>query len=303
MVDVSVVIPTRDRMPLLRTALRSVLAQDGVTSEVIVVDDGSADAVAPHCHDLNGRVAVHRHAEPSGVSAARNTGIAAAKGRWIAFLDDDDAWSPTKLAKQVSAASASDRNWVYAGYVDVDAGLGIVGGAPPPGPDEVLDLLTSHNSVPASASSVVVRASALARAGGFDVGLQVHEDWDMWIRLARFGPPASVPEPLVALRWHDANRSSQMDAMLRELPLIARRHDIAVDYPRHLRWAAWSEWRSGRPGAAVRKYLSAAMRGDLPSLGRAAVVCARPRGWQRRIAQRPPTTWAAAADAWLRELR
>jgi hypothetical protein len=303
MIDVSVVIPTRDRMPLLRTALRSALAQDGLTSEVIVVDDGSAHAVAPHCRDLNGRVAVRRLAKPSGVSAARNTGIAVARGRWIAFLDDDDAWAPTKLFKQVKAASARDRNWVYAGCVDVDAGLEIVGGAPPPDPDEVMDMLTHHNSVPASASSVVVRATALARAGGFDVGLQVHEDWDMWIRLARFGPPASVPEPLVALRWHGANRSSQMDAMLRELPVIAHRHDIAVDYPRHLRWAAWTQWRSGRPGTAARWYLSAAMRGDLPSLGRAALVCARPQGAQRRIAQRPPSDWAAAADAWLRELR
>jgi hypothetical protein len=166
-----------------------------------------------------------------------------------------------------------------------------------------MDLLTGHNSVPASASSVVVRATALARAGGFDVGLQVHEDWDMWIRLARLGPPASVPEPLVALRWHSSNRSSQMEAMLRELPVIAHRHDIAVDYSRHLRWAAWTEWLSGRPGAAARRYLSAAMRGDLSSLGRAAVVCARPQGAQRRMAQRPPSNWAAAADAWLRELR
>jgi hypothetical protein len=94
-----------------------------------------------------------------------------------------------------------------------------------------------------------------------------------------------------------------MEAMLRELPVIAHRHDIAVDYSRHLRWAAWTEWRSGRSGAAVRRYLSAAMRGDLSSLGRAAVVCARPRGARRRMAQRPPSNWAAAADAWLRELR
>jgi GT2 family glycosyltransferase len=303
MVDVSVVIPTRDRMPLLRTALRSVLAQGGVTSEVIVVDDASLHAVAPHCRDLNGRVAVHRLADPSGVSAARNTGIAVARGRWIAFLDDDDAWAPTKLAKQVAAASASDRNWVYAGYVDVDARLELVGGTPPPDPDEVMDRLTGHNSVPASASSVVVRASALARAGVFDVGLHVHEDWDLWIRLARLGPPACVPEPLVALRWHSANRSSQMAAMLRELPVIAHRHDIAVDYPRHLRWAAWTAWRSGRRGAAARWYLSAAVRGDLPSLGRAAVVCVRPQGAVRRKSQRPPSDWATAADEWLRELR
>jgi glycosyltransferase involved in cell wall biosynthesis len=303
MVDVSVVIPTRDRIALLATALRSALAQDGVTSEVIIVDDGSAQPVAPQCRDLNGRVSVHSHADPRGVSTARNTGIAHARGRWIAFLDDDDAWAPAKLARQLAVASTRDRNWVYAGHVDVDADLELMGGTPPPEPDEVMDLLTSHNSVPASASSVVVRATALARAGGFDTGLRVHEDWDLWIRLARLGPPASVPEPLVALRWHASNESSQMEAMLRELPVIAHRHDISVDYPRHLRWAAWTAWRSGRPRAAVRWYLSAAMRGDLPSLGRAAAVCVSPQGAVRRVTQRHPSDWAAAADEWLRELR
>jgi hypothetical protein len=202
----------------------------------------------------------------------------------------------------LAVASASNRNWIYAGYVDVDAGLKLLGGIPPPSPDEVMDLLTSHNSVPAGASNVMVRATALARVGGFDVGLRVHEDWDLWIRLARLGPPASVPEPLVALRWHTSNMSSRMEAMLRELPLIARRYDIEVDYARHLRWAAWTAWRSGRPAAAFRWYLSAATHGDLTSLGRAAVVCARPRA-SRRVAQPRPSEWATAADEWLRELR
>jgi GT2 family glycosyltransferase len=303
MVDVSVVIPTRDRTAMLTTALRSALAQDGVTFEIIVVDDGSDQAVMPQSRDLNGRLVLRRHPNPRGVSAARNTGIALARGQWIAFLDDDDVWAPTKLARQLAAASASDRNWVYAGHVDVDADLGLMGGTPPPNPEEVMELITSHNSVPAGASNVVVRSAALARAGGFDVGLQVHEDWDLWIRLARLGSPASVPEPLVALRWHASNRSAQMEAMLRELPLIAHRYDIPVDYPRHLRWAAWTAWRSGRRTAAVRWYLCAAAHGDLRSVGRAAVAWARPRAALRRVEDRAPSAWALTADEWLRDLR
>ncbi len=303
MADVSVIIPTKDRHTLLATAVRSALAQNGLTAEVIVVDDGSARAVVPAYSATPGRVVLQRHAGPRGVSAARNTGIGRATGRWIAFLDDDDVWAPTKLARQLEAAAATDRSWVYAGYVDVDPDLELIGGTPPADPDAVMDLLTSHNSVPAGASSVLVRSAALARVGGFDVSLRVHEDWDLWLRLARLGPPACVREPLVALRWHSGNASSRMAQMLRDLPHIAHRHGIAVDYPRHLRWAAWTALTSGDRGAAVRWYLSAAARGDPASLGRAAVAWARPRAALRRVKDRSPGEWALAANEWLRDLR
>jgi len=303
MVDVSVIIPTKDRPMLLATALRSALAQGGVSAEVLVVDDGSARPVAPEPGNSGGRAVVHRHPDPRGVSAARNTGIAHAKGTWIAFLDDDDVWAPTKLARQLAAATAIDRNWVYAGYVDVDADLELMGGQPPADPEEVMDLLPSHDSVPAGASNVVVRSAMLARVGGFDASLRLHEDWDLWIRLGRIGPPACVREPLVALRWHTTNTSTGMDGMLRDLPRIARRYDISVDYPRHLRWAAWTALTSGRRGQAARWYLSAAAHGDLPSVGRAAVALARPQAALRRVVDRPVSDWTMAADKWLRDLR
>jgi GT2 family glycosyltransferase len=305
MVDVSVVIPTKDRPALLLTALKSALTQHGVTSEVIVVDDGSERVVNLECAP-SARVVLQRHRDPRGVSAARNTGIAHAKGTWIAFLDDDDVWAPAKLARQVAAATAADRDWVYAGYVDVDDSLELMGGTPPADPEEVMDLLPSHNSVPAGASNVLVRSATLARAGGFDTGLGVHEDWDLWIRLGRMGPPACVREPLVALRWHTANVSSEisgLDRMLRALPRIAARHEIPVDYPRHFRWAAWTALTSGYRSDAIRWYVSAARHGDLSSLGRAAVAWARPQSALRRTACRSLSDWAMAADEWLRGLR
>ena len=304
MVDVSVVIPTRDREPLLRTAVASALAQHGVTVQVVVIDDGSVRPV-----ELGGwaGVTVARHPTPRGVGAARNTGIARARGTWIAFLDDDDVWAPGKLARQLTVATQTDRDWAYAGYVDVDARLRLLGGLPPAAPNEVLDQLPRHNAVPAGASNVVVRSATLARAGGFDDRLGLHEDWDLWIRLARLSPPACVPDPLVALRWHEGNVSSQltgMQRMLHDLPLIAARHQIPVDYPRHLRWAAWTALSAGRRRDAVRWYLSAAARGDLRSLGRATVAAARPTTAQRRTtAAAESNGWAGAADTWLAELR
>jgi glycosyltransferase involved in cell wall biosynthesis len=301
MVEVSVIIPTRDRAAFLRTAVDCALGQVGVRTEVIVVDDGSTRPA--DCGSGAGReVVVVRHPEPRGVSAARNTGIARASGEWIAFLDDDDVWAPTKLARQLAAAADSGRHWAYTGYVDVDGDLTLVGGAPPPEPDAVVAGLASHNSVPGSASDVVVRSTVLRRAGGFEESLSVHEDWDLWLRLARTGPPAWAPEPLVALRWHAGNTSARPASMLRELPRMARRDGVSVDYPRHLRWAAWTAMAAGHRGTAARWYLSAATRGDLPSLGRAAVALAVPQAALGRTG-RPVGSWARGAEEWLRDLR
>ena len=113
-VEVTVVIPTRDRGHLLPRSLRSALAQRDVTLEVVVVDDGS---VPPAAHNkvvarvcaTDARVRVLRHMTPKGVSAARNSGIEAATGRWIAFLDDDDIWAPQKLASQLAALNGRTR--------------------------------------------------------------------------------------------------------------------------------------------------------------------------------------------------
>src|SRR5688572_3616095 len=106
--DVSVVIPTRNRWELLSTgALPSALAQEGVEVEVHVIDEGSSDATSQELERLNEpRVHVIRHDRPHGVAQARNAGIAAARGQWVAFLDDDDIWAPQKLRRQIDTADA-----------------------------------------------------------------------------------------------------------------------------------------------------------------------------------------------------
>src|ERR687898_2985729 len=93
--DVSVVVPTHDRPRLLMQTLGSILRQQAVDFEVIVVDDGSRDGTAEVVSWLgDARVRLLRHDRSKGVSAARNTGIAAAHGEWLAFCDDDDLWAP-----------------------------------------------------------------------------------------------------------------------------------------------------------------------------------------------------------------
>lgn len=297
------VIPTRDRPELLATTLRSVLAQEGVALRVLVVDDGEGpDTRALVERFADARVRVLPNEGPAGVSGARNTGIAAAVGDWVAFCDDDDLWAPGKLAAQLEAVESAHRVWVYGGEVTVDETLRVRSGGPPPPPAAVVAGLREHNAVPAGSSNVVVRRDVLEEAGGFDPRLRTSEDWDLWLRLAGAGSPAWVPRPLVALRTHAAMASRDVDRMLADIEVIAERHGIPVDRSRHERWAAWTCLEDGRRGAAVVHYVRAVASGDLSSAGRAAVALVSP-GTALRRRGRPDEAWATEAQAWLDALR
>ena len=100
---ISVIVPTYNRGHLLERALRSVLTQTHQQLELIIVDDGSVDNTADvvSTYDADSRVRYIRHQDNLGSSVARNTGIRHAQGEYIAFLDSDDEWLPTKLEKQM----------------------------------------------------------------------------------------------------------------------------------------------------------------------------------------------------------
>jgi glycosyltransferase involved in cell wall biosynthesis len=275
-----------------------------VDLDVLVIDDGSTDATNELIAGMaDDRVRYMHQAKSEGVSAARNRGIAEARGQWIAFLDDDDLWAPTKLVRQIDAMRASGRTWSYTGEVIIDEGLNILGGSRPPPPKEVVRLLERHNAVPAGASNVVVGADTLAAVGPFDTRLTNNEDWDMWIRLGRTGQPDWVGSPLVAISIHPHNASRDMPRMIRELDVVERRYGIRVDRARHYRWAAWQSLLEGRRAEAIRYYARAIAAGDLASLGRAAVVALRPGYAVRRIwsgrkgSETDP--WIAEARGWL----
>jgi glycosyltransferase involved in cell wall biosynthesis len=309
---VSVVVPTRNRAALLRQTLRSVVAQRDVDLEAVVVDDGSSDGTAAAVAGMSDpRVRLVRHQRPQGVSAARNHGIAEARGSWVAFLDDDDLWAPDKLAHQLAAATAHHRAWAVTGAVSVDDQLRVLAGEPPLLPERIIADLARYNSVPAGASNVVVRADLLAGTGGFDPGLRHMADWDLWIRLGCAGLPATVPRPLLAYRLHRANAT--MDTAfdphepLAEFDAIVDRYGIPADRLAVDRWIAWTCLRAGRRGAALRAYLRAAREGDPKSLVRAAIGLLHP-AVGRRIYYRPfwrhgqDEAWLGEARSWLREL-
>ena len=197
---VSTVIPTRNRSRLLRRAIESVLSQSYRALEIVVVDDASTDhtkAVVAALHD--GRVQYICQPARRGGAAARNAGIGAAHGEFIAFLDDDDEWLPDKLAQQMALMQdTAGRNWpvVYTGEQYVGADGSTVRVLRPTRQGDILCDLLFGNYI-GSTSTVLAARSALLAVGGFDEALRSCQDWDLWIRLAGKRPFSVVPAPLV----------------------------------------------------------------------------------------------------------
>lgn len=207
---VSVIIPTRDRLPLLAAAIESVLRQGRSDVEVLVCDDGSDDETpgfARAVHETVRYIPVPRCGRPSVV---RNRGLDEARGGIVAFLDDDDVWEPHKLTVQLAALDAD----AAAGFAYSDACLlledgsrsGPVLAGRPIGARPLLEQLIDDCFI--HPSTVIVRRELLDRVGRFDEFLPIAEDYDLWLRLAAAAPGVFVPEPLVLVRRHAASHST-----------------------------------------------------------------------------------------------
>jgi glycosyltransferase involved in cell wall biosynthesis len=288
---VSVVVPTKNRDALLRQTLQTIGWQQDVAFEALVVDDGSADSalVEGIVTDLaDPRFRVLRHDWSRGVSAARNHGAREARAPWVAFCDDDDLWAPDKLAKQLDAARRSPTaGWIYVGSVNITYGNRVVGGEPPPTPDEIAERLEESNIVPGGSSGVIARRSVLLDVGGFDPALQPLADWDLWLRTLRVSRPAYVAEPLVAYRVHATNMSLNTRRVEADFVTVAGRYPRASRAVLH-RYLGWWCIRVDRHLNAARYFLRAAaardarypprlVRQDLVYLSRHAAQHARAR--------------------------
>jgi glycosyltransferase involved in cell wall biosynthesis len=205
--------------------------------------------------------------QSGGVAVARNEGIAAVRGRWIAFLDDDDFWSPRKLRAQIDAAEAAGAVFAYTSAVVLDADWHATEPLPAPPAEGILKLLLPGNSIPAGASTVMARADVIQRLGGFDEELYQLADWDMWLRLAAEGPGAVCPEVLAGYVQHGGSMllNDHSGELVAEFDLLARKHGHLVTDPRVefdraglYRWIGWGHGRAGRRVRAAMAYLRAA---------------------------------------------
>jgi glycosyltransferase involved in cell wall biosynthesis len=206
---VTVLIPAYNAEKTIGRALDSVISQAYPELEIIVVDDASRDATADVVrHYEKADIHLLRLLQNVGECGAMNEGLAAAKGSYIAFLDADDEWLPTKLTKQIEALERNPAaSFATCGCLFVDASGRTYRkfGLPP----EALDKGQAWRTLLAGSCiakpCVVARTSALARVGPFDVHLAVAGDQDMWIRLSMVGEAEFIEEFLTIA--HDTPNS------------------------------------------------------------------------------------------------
>jgi glycosyltransferase involved in cell wall biosynthesis len=215
---VSVVIPTRDRPDALLAALRSVGAQTYRHIEIVVVDDGSTPPARPP-ENLGDRPISLVRLDPSvGPGEARNRGLERCAGTFVAFLDDDDEWSATKIALQVKQLLelGSSIAMTHSGYEF--SGEGEVATTYLP-PDRSLRYQVLRGPYIAP-STVLILRSVLEELAGFDAELRQMEDWDLFLRVSDRYEGASLPSTLVRRARHDP---VPPDILLRYYREVARR--------------------------------------------------------------------------------
>jgi glycosyltransferase involved in cell wall biosynthesis len=262
--SVAVVVPTRDRWPLLRTAVASALAQEDVDAQFVVVDDGSVDETASELEAVSDpRLVVLRHDRPRGVSAARNLGLSRVTATWITFLDDDDVWAPRHLATMLDAARAPELDaarvgLVYSGHLVVNGDREVIGTSPAPPLSDVHGRMHTFNFI-GCPSRVVLRTQAARDVGGFDIRLSILADWDMWVRVIATTSCVRCPELLVAYMLHARAMHLDGDGLLAELAVLQRKHgwDLRVPGDMLPSFVAEAYRASGRRLRAARWYLRA----------------------------------------------
>lgn len=224
---ISVVIPNYNYGHFILQALDSVYAQSHRKLEVIVCDDGSTDNSVSLIKEKYPAVIIIQN-NHGGVSKSRNTGIARATGKYIAFLDSDDIWHPNKIEYQL-AALKSQPSWDYVGtgLEDEHSSFALFNNQPHYTRLSAIDFLTI---IPISSSDIIIKRKCFKKIGNFDETLHGAEDKDMWIRLAMKYKGGKVELPLWKYRTHDnqSNRNPKLINSTRSIVIKKnfRKHPI-----------------------------------------------------------------------------
>jgi len=269
---VSVVVPTHNRASLLARALQSVLAQTYEHFEVLVVDDGSSEDIGSVVGALaDPRLRYLRQPRNMGVAAARNRGLREAAGELVAFLDSDDRWMPGKLQRQVEIMSRRPPRvgLIYTGVAAENERGEHTVTIPTERGDVWRDMLW-RNVVHFGTSGVVIRRAVVDTVGYFDEDLPAIEDYDYWLRIARFFEFEIAPEALIVYdntaSPEQERRSSGFAANMAARRMLLARYgweaaEAGVLHRYHLESARKElEHPAGRTGAGLVHLLKAVRR-------------------------------------------
>ncbi len=233
---VSVVIPAHNAGQTIRRAIDSVLGQTLPAHEIIVVDDGSTDNTADLIRSYRKRVTLIRQ-KNAGVSVARNSGIEASTGEWIAFLDADDEWLPDKMQRQIEhLGRMPELKWAFCAYYTKSP------------PSNTLELKHNMRDLPkavreqqvvenyfqaiityglsAWTSSLIIHRSVFETVGMFDPGMKRAQDSDLWFRIAYRYPVAGyLPEPLAVYHMDTPGSSIKTNFDIESFQKLVHRHE------------------------------------------------------------------------------
>lgn len=208
---VSIIIPTYNKEEYIKKALESVLNQTYKEIEVIVIDDGSIDNTQEIVKSFNNTRIIYIWQENKGAAAARNTGIKKAQGKYIAFLDSDDLWLKEKLEKQVRFLEENpEMGLLGTGCYQINYKREIMGKKIFPTKNKVLQgILIKYN--PFIQSSVMVRKEVFDKIDSYDESFSQSEDYELWLRIAKYYKIANLPELLVMKRYYPESLSPSKD--------------------------------------------------------------------------------------------
>jgi len=210
---ISVVIPNYNYQQYVGEALDSVLAQSFPAHEIIVVDDGSTDDSVNVVASYGDKVRLIEQRNQH-LSAARNTGIKAATGNWIALLDSDDLWHPLKLEFQVRALEQHP-DWAFVSSQPDETNGFPQPLDPTPTPEaraiDIRDFITKNQM---SGSDALIRKDCFDNTGLFDTSLKSCEDRDMWHRLTRLYKGGQIQLPLYQYRKHPLQMNHNIEVMI-----------------------------------------------------------------------------------------
>jgi GT2 family glycosyltransferase/SAM-dependent methyltransferase len=244
--SVAVVVTTFNDADFLHEALTSIVSQQELATEIIVADDGSDESPAAILANFPGVVLLRKN--NGGLSSARNAGLRKARSEYITFLDADDRLEPNAIAAGLACFRENpEAVMVYGGHRRISAdGKPLSGGRyTAPGADPYAGFLSGN--IVGMHATVLYRREVLEVAGGFDEGLRMCEDYDLYLRLARDYRIASHSAIIAEYRWHEQNMSKNTQEMLRTVLFVHGRHRNQTR-GRRLAWQTgrrqWKRWYS-----------------------------------------------------------